>query len=84
MEYHLSLNGSAGGGFSAYAAKSSISPLTCTIFVPTYLVVSVEEVAEEFIQVIHNQFSTRKYQAQERQRMDWYDIMRKSTSWEMI
>lgn len=25
-----------------------------------------------------------KYQAQERQRMDWYNIMRKSTSWEMI
>ena len=25
-----------------------------------------------------------KYQAQERRRMDWYYIMRKSTSWEMI
>ena len=25
-----------------------------------------------------------KYQAQERRRMDWYDIMRKSISWEMI
>ena len=32
--YHLSLNGSSGGCFSAYAAKSSISPLTCTTFVP--------------------------------------------------
>jgi len=36
MAYHLSLNGSAGGCFSAYAAKSSISPLTCTIFDPIY------------------------------------------------
>ena len=36
MAYHLSLNGSAGGCFSAYAAKSSISPLTCTIFDPTF------------------------------------------------
>ena len=25
-----------------------------------------------------------KYQVQERQRMDWDNIMRKSTSWEMI
>ena len=36
MPNHISPNGSAGGCFSAYAAKSSISPLTCTIFDPIY------------------------------------------------
>ena len=36
MPYHISPNGSAGGCFLAYAAFCGISPLTCTIFDPTY------------------------------------------------
>jgi len=36
MPYHISPNGSAGGCFSAYAAFGGISPLSCTIFDPTY------------------------------------------------
>ena len=36
MPYHISPNGSAGGCFLAYAASGGISPLTCTIFDPTY------------------------------------------------
>ena len=36
MPYHISPNGSAGGRFSHYAPNSGISPLTCTIFDPTY------------------------------------------------
>ena len=36
MPSEISPNGSAGGGSSAYAANSGISPLTCTIFDPTY------------------------------------------------
>ena len=113
MPQQISSNGFAGGCFLTYAVFGGISPLTCTIFDPTYfggisrnhvfhitptslksLIIPlsprllrrkfVKEMEEELIQVSHNQFSTRKYQAQERRRMDWYDIMRKSTSWEMI
>lgn len=36
MPYHISPNGFAGGCFSAYAVFGGISPLTCTIFDPTY------------------------------------------------
>ena len=36
MPYHISPNGSAGGCFPAYAVFGGISPLTCTIFDPTY------------------------------------------------
>ena len=36
MPYHKSPNGSAGGCFPAYAVCGGISPLTCTIFDPTY------------------------------------------------
>ena len=36
MPYHISPNGSAGGGLPAYAAFCGISPLTCTIFDTTY------------------------------------------------
>ena len=36
MSYHTSPNGSADGCLSAYAAFCGISPLTCTIFDPTY------------------------------------------------
>jgi hypothetical protein len=60
--------------------KSLIIPLSPRLLRRKF----VKEMEEELIQVSHNQFSTRKYQAQERRRMDWYDIMRKSTSWEMI
>ena len=36
MPYHISPNGSAGGRLSSYAVFGGISPLTCTIFDPTY------------------------------------------------
>ena len=36
MPYHISPNGSAGGCFLAYAAFCGISPLTCTIFDPSF------------------------------------------------
>ena len=36
MPNHISPNGSAGGCYSAYAVFGGISPLTCTIFDPTY------------------------------------------------
>ena len=36
MPYHISPNGSAGGCFLAMPLSCGISPLTCTIFDPTY------------------------------------------------
>ena len=36
MSCQVSPNGSAGGRFPAYAVCGGISPLTCTIFDPTY------------------------------------------------
>lgn len=39
IPYHISPNGSAGGCFSAYAANSGISPLTCTIFDPNIFLI---------------------------------------------
>ena len=36
MPYHIFPNGSAGGCFPAMPLSCGISPLTCTIFDPTY------------------------------------------------